>query len=302
MGSSPVRLVRSTAKGIGARISRIFVDDDKQRRPYVAGLAEAYARGWDGCPCVFVLSTGRVGTQTLAALLDLSLDISASHEPEPRLIRASFEAFTEGDRQTADDRWSAIVLAARDDLICDANSRGQIYVETNNRLTFLAPTLAKVFPASKFIHLHRHPYEVIRSAMQRRFYQGNGWDFARIRPRAGDPVAAKWSTLSAIEKCAWYWATIDGESQAFLQRLPESRRLNLPARDLFAGDMGVIQHLFEFIGAQAPTSKSVATVLSRQLNAETRNSFSSADGWSESDRAAVNRLVAPTATRLGYTL
>jgi hypothetical protein len=299
----PLNEIRKGVLRVNDKVARLLsVDRKSQHAPYVGGIAEAYARGWEGCPCVFVLSTGRAGTKTLTALFDLSPQVVATHEPEPRLLKQSFDAFMEGSNQAGSEKWRAVVLAARDDAVFQANRRGKIYIETNNRLTHLAYALAAVFPASRFVHLHRHPYEVIRSAMRRHYYQGHNWDFARMVPRPSEPIAMMWEALSPLEKSAWYWAVINAEALAFLESLPTSRRMNLPARKLFTADQETLKALFGFIRVDAPPSRDIKGVLGEEINAEVDGKFPLPSEWSEQDRASVRRIVETTAQALGYEL
>jgi hypothetical protein len=271
-----------------------------QRKPFVASLEEAYASGWANCPCAFVVSTGRVGTKTLTGLLSLSPDVVATHEPEPRLVKASFDAYMEGGDIGRSERWRAVVLGARDDAVYNANRRGRIYVETNPRLTYLAPALATCFPASRFVHLHRHPYEVVRSWMRRGHYQGHSWDFVRLRPRPDEPLAGDWKSLPVLEKNAWHWARITSEALAFLDSLPASRTLDLRAEALFAGDPAAIGRLFDFVGTAVPRRDWITEVLGRKINAQRRGVYAAPKDWTESERAAVWARVGAVAERLGY--
>jgi hypothetical protein len=304
MASLKRQALRATQDGL-VRVKRriddlLTADPSAPRTPYVERLAEAYARGWEGCPCVFVLSSGRVGSKTLTALFALSSRVRSEHEPDPRLVKASFDAYLDGPAIAESGSWRALVYAARDDHVCEANRRGKIYVETNNRLTYLAPALARCFPASKFIHLHRHPYEVVRSGMRRGYYQGHNWDFARVRPRPDEPIAAEWEVLPRLEKCAWFWARINGEARAFLRSLPDGRGLDLPADALFSGDRATIERIFAFVGVELPPKDLVEEVLGRRINAAVRGSFPVPSDWSEADRAAVWRYVGDLAGELGY--
>lgn len=292
---SILRIDRLVARALGG-------DATARREPYVSGLAQAYARGFAGCPCVFVLSTGRVGTKTLTALFELSNAVVTTHEPEPRLVRSSYEAYMEGADARADEKWRSVVLAARDSFVCAANLRGKVYVETNNRLTYLAPALAAAFPASRFIHLHRHPEEVVRSAMRRGYYERHGWDFARIRPRPGEPLAAEWDGLRRLEQCAWYWSRCNDEARAFLETLPAPRRLDLRADALFAGDEATLRRLYAFVGVEFPSRRRVERVLGKKINAGRKGQFPPASEWSDDERAAVRRFVSTTAAALGYSL
>ncbi len=305
MQSFARQALKATQEGltrVQRTIDRLLTGDAGRREPYVARLAEAYERGFAGCPCVFVLSTGRVGSQTLTALLALSPAVVAEHEPFPRLVKTSFDAYLEGGDLAASERWRTAVYAARDDLVCEASRRGKIYVETNNRLTYLAPVLAACFPASKFIHLHRHPYEVVRSAMRRGYYQSHNWDFARVRPRPGEELAARWDELPRLEKCGWFWARINEEARAFMRTLPPERALDLRADLLFAGDEPTLRRIFSFVGVDFPPRELVEEVLGQKLNAAQRGSFPAPSEWSAEDREMVRRQVERVARELGYEL
>jgi hypothetical protein len=256
-------------------------------------MAEAYARRWAGIPCVFVLSTGRVGSQTLAALYALSPHAHAEHEPSPALTYASYQAYLD---RCAAPHWRTLVYGARDEAVLNAAARGQVYAETNNRLTYLAPALADAFPDSRFIHLHREPLAVIRSGMARGYFVDNGWDYARIRPRPGEPDAAGWPTMNQIERCAWWWARVNREAADFMSQLPPERRLDLPAARLFAGDPAVVAALFALAGLDAPPPGSIAKVLGARMNAEGRR----ADPLTPADVDAAWALAGPVAERLGY--
>lgn len=305
MASLRRQALRATQESL-VRVKRkiddlLTADPSAPLTPYVERLGQAYARGWEGCPCAFVLSTGRVGSKTLTALFALSSRVVSLHEPDPRLVKASFDAYLQGPRTIAEsDAWRDLVYAARDDHVCEANRRGKLYLETNNRLTYLAPVLARCFPASKFIHLHRHPYEVVRSGMRRGYYQGHNWDFARVRPRPEEPLAAGWEALPRLEKCAWFWARINGEAREFVSALPQGRGLDLAADALFAGDRSTIERVYEFVGVAIPPAALIEEELGRKINAAVRGSFPVPSDWSESDRDAVWRHVGEVAGALGY--
>lgn len=302
LGRRALQVTQRSLTRINTKISHILTGDSPDlRTPYVAGLGEAYARGFTGCPCVFALSTGRVGTKTLTALLALSPRVVSVHEPEPRLVKASFDAYLEGSKADG-EKWRAVVLAARDDLVCEANRKGRVYVETNNRLTYLAGALAAAFPASRFIHLHRHPYEVVRSAMRRGYYQQHNWDFARIRPRPDDPLARDWAGLPPLHKCAWYWAQSNADALAWLETLPPERRLVVRADALFAGDQATLERIFGFVGVEMPPVAWIEGVLGQRINAQRAGHFPAPSEWSEAERRTVREQVADVAARLGYSL
>lgn len=289
-----------TLERVKGRIDRrLRPGPDPVARPE-RSLEHAYATGWCDYPCVFVLSTGRGGTETLMALAGLSPTIEATHEPWPRLIKASFDAYLEGGDLAARAHWRDLVLAARDDLVRGANRLGKVYVETNNRLTYLAPVLATVFPASRFIHVYRDPFAFVRSAMRRGYYAGHNWDFARVRPRHDDPLASRWETLPKLECCAWLWWRTNADIRNWMATLPPSRRLSVRAEDLFAGDPGVLRDFFAICDSSVPSADRIREVLGAKLNAQQAGAFPEASGWTPRDRDAVWAYVGGLATELGY--
>ncbi|MGH9163188.1 MAG: sulfotransferase family protein, partial [Vicinamibacteraceae bacterium] len=209
---------------------------------------------------------------------------------------ASFDAYMEA---CSGQKSLDVVLAARDDFIVTANHQQKIYIETSNRLTHLAPALARAFPESRFIHLHRHPYDVVRSYMKRQAYEGHPWDFARIRPRAGDADAQRWERLSSVEKLAWYWARVNRDAHDFMHTLPASRRFEVRADTLFRADAPTLTTLFAFAGVACPTKRKIQHVLAGKLNA---NRLPTAWDWTDVDRQRVQQLTSSVAVDLGYEL
>ncbi|MCP5053537.1 MAG: hypothetical protein GY940_40600, partial [bacterium] len=103
---------------------------------------------------VFILSTGRSGSKFIAHLLNLSAAATAYHEPSPTLQYFSNHAY---HHQTEEKTLANMIDAARMELVLEVFIKDNIYVESNQCLTFFAPALAGLFKKSKFVHLVRHP-------------------------------------------------------------------------------------------------------------------------------------------------
>ncbi|MEM8486126.1 MAG: sulfotransferase [Bacteroidota bacterium] len=267
-------------------------------------LGKVYGEeGWDNMQCVFMLSTGRTGTQTMANVLKLSAKVLAEHEPRPRLVKSSFDAYMDVGSEDWMTRWTDFVLAVRDDFVLEANAKGQVYVESNNRLTYVAPAVAAAFPASKFIFSHRDPYQVIQSGMRRGAYAGPNmaWNFARIRPRAGEPFADSWETMAPLAKEAWRWARINQISIDFIETLPAGRGMELPARRLFGGSTEMIREIFDFIGVPCPDMADIQRVMGKKMNAQAHFNGLSFE-WTAADYKLVRPYIASVAEALGYEL
>jgi len=256
----------------------------------------------DAHPSIFVLSTGRSGTKTLAALLGLSSNLFAYHEPRPKLFALSRLAYLYGGSSPADEILAAAFATARQELLEYALSCGRGYAETSPHLTFLAPAILRALPNARFIHLTRHPIAVVRSGVRRGWYAGHRRDSTRITPRPGTEDADRWSTYSVVQKNLWLWDATNRWILDFISTLPPEQVLRIKAEDIFIGRPETMEHLFSFAGATVPPFRKVRAILRKKLNAQKKSvpPLSEAD-WADL-RANVARFAAETAARLGYTL
>jgi len=176
---------------------------------------------------VFALSTGRCGTMTLAKLLNAHPAIVGLHEPLPRLIELSGEAYAAPFAE-----WACFAIdVARRDYIQESNRQNKIYAETANRLTFFAYAIERVFPGTRFIHLVRNPCDVIESGVRRGWYQGHPWDVGRIAPRK-PPWSIRWASLSPSQRVAWNWVETNRFIIDFLSTIPPERKMFLQLEKL----------------------------------------------------------------------
>ena len=257
--------------------------------------------------CIFVLSTGRCGTKTLAHLLDLAPDIAAHHEPKPRFLKKTHQAYMQDRR--ADryaDSFTKRYLEARlyshadEQHMRQALRRGILYAECSNRLTYVAGDLARFLPRSRFIFLHRDPAGTVRSGMRRAYYAGHVWDHARITPRPGTAGAQQWLRWDAFQRTCWYWNEVNMLALAFLKTLPPERIFTLPSADLFAARPETIDGLFRWCGVKPPDASRVNDVLSQSLNAQETGDFPKPDAWTPEQRAVFLEFTEPARAALGY--
>lgn len=240
---------------------------------------------------VFVLSTGRTGTLTLAKLMALNPRVDAYHEPEPRLVETSFLSYM--DTCGVDPSfWEETLRRCRGGRVQIAAARGRTYFESNNRLTYMAPHLLRVFPHAKFLYVTRAPSDFIRSGVRRNFYGGHRWDHARLRPRPSDEIFDRWESLSPSEKCAWLWLETNRYCLDFISTLGRERVLSFQCEQLFRADLTLIKDLFAFVADDAPPSDaSIRRVLGKQLNRQPPVGDPSIDGLD---------MVRDVSAQLGY--
>ena len=250
--------------------------------------------------CLFVLSTGRVGTVTLTHLLNLSENVFALHEPGPQFRKASRRAYEGALSGEENDEFFREFCGTRVRSLLRATTGSRIYAETANRLTFLAPVLAERLPKSRFIHLFRDPAAVVRSGMRREWYQNHPWDAQRIEPRADDRWAAEWNSWGAFEKCCWFWSSINEFCLDFAERLRPERVLPLSTEALFAPDGEAARKLFEWLGVEAGSPDEIRRAVGTRYNAQHGNDFPALSDWTNEQKSVFARIVGPVARRLGY--
>lgn len=254
----------------------------------------------DVTPCVFVLSTGRVGTQTLSELLKLETRSFVYHEPYPRLFGLSQMAYLYGDSNSAHKILGEAFLATRERMLDISRVYNRGFIETGHHTTFLAPIILELLPHARFIHLVRHPYAVIRSAMRRGWYVNNNHDKTRIYPRPQNALFTDWEHLSPIDKNAWLWNETNQWISTFTKTLPSHQTLLIHAESLFEGEITTLEKLYQFAEAPFPPRRKVQHVLGRKLNSQKTGTFPPPDAWEEKQQEKVWHWVGKIATQLGY--
>ena len=251
---------------------------------------------------VFVLSTGRCGTKTLTWLMDTHTSVSSHHEPHPQLIEISYLYFMHLCPEISHRFWQSLLEWNRDSLIESAWDSERVYFESNNRLALIADLMASRYEKAKFIHLVRHPYRFVHSAMRRKYYHSHVWDFTRIHPRPGEPYADLWDKLSNVEKCAWLWMQTNTNIQNILETLPQERKLFVQSEKIFSGDTETIRSLFQFVsgGENTPPQKQIEKVLGSKINKQYSGSFPPPDEWDAETIAMVNKHVHKLMDKFGY--
>jgi hypothetical protein len=257
-------------------------------------------RFWRDTRCLFVLSTGRVGTVSLTSLLGCSRGITAFHEAPPALLEESKAAYT--GIWEHPKKYEQIFRNAKARSLGTARLKGRVYADTSNRLTFFAPVIARLLPNSCFIHLHRHPADVVRSGMSRRWYRDHSWDVYRIEPAPDNVWAERWHKYDAFAKNCWLWAAVNEFALIFRRSLPDDRFLTVKYEELFRPFSEIYRCIFDFIGVKAPPSEQAKAILETKRNVQKVQSFPRYDEWNSDQVRVLNEIAGPTASRLGYDL
>ena len=218
----------------------------------------------------------------------------------PILVYFSKLAYEASVTDSGDSRESEFGIdMARYEMIQDTFLRNQIYVETNNRLTFFAPSLAKLYKKSKFIHLVRHPGDFVRSGIRRMWYTGrHSHDMGRIVPMDG---SIDWDGMTQIEKIAWLW----NETNQFIENIrpgleSDNRILYVKAEDLFSKTQ-TAEEIFRFLQVDSPSDDQISAAIKQPVNAQTVGNFPKYGDWKPEWKAQLKKYVSLSA-KYDYSL
>ena len=250
-------------------------------------------------PCVFVLSTGRVGTQTLSSLFKLAKNVFAYHEPEPLLYGLSKLAYENNNKIVRKILIEAFLALRKEKIEYSLYSK-RGYVETSPHATFLAPIILEAIPNARFIHVVRAPRYVIRSGMRRKWYNGNSADKNRIVPNPESEEGKRRESYSPFQKNSWLWAETNKWILEFSSSLPADRIILVRSEDIFTANEEIIKKLFSFINSPMPSKRKIKHVLNKNLNIQRSGIFPEVSDWSDKMHSELFSIAGETAGILGY--
>lgn len=155
----------------------------------------------------FVLSCGRTGSTALAAYIRyVHPEFTVRHEPFQWSLLRRMSIRLSAGRSDFRDATRLLKVQRAIEL---HRSRGT-YIETTPALWGFTPILPRVFPGATLIHLIRHPYDYVASALRFRsqshlkgFVNSVVPDFFPRPEYYG--ISRSLDSMSAAERAAWFW-------------------------------------------------------------------------------------------------
>lgn len=255
---------------------------------------------------VFVVSTGRTGTQAIARHFQQSyLNVTALHEPAPsRPLRVLSNLYL--CRRVGVHSLARAVRLLRRSLLARAST--DLYLESNPFLHGCLDVLDGIFPNVHILHIVRHPLTYIPSHINHGAFAGAKGLAARYVPYwMLNPVQyegtrrADWNLLLPEEKLAWRWTTINsvlnGGGQLYGERY---RRIRY--EDLFDGEGTAFSGLEDWLKLErrAPVHLRTHQQQVERTNQSRRQLCVRAELWDPALRRRVLERCRGLMTQYGY--
>lgn len=233
---------------------------------------------------VFILSTGRAGSTSIASALNKHPDIEAFHEPHANFMTLSAEYILGvKTRDQVKDEILAIYKSAK------RFTKGKVYIESDQKLVHLLDILIELFPHAKYIWLIRNGAYFVASSYARGWFKEktNLRKSYKVNPHirslgvrlggyeTNQCTFEEWESKSTFEKNCWYWGYWNRIIEQNLDKLSENQKLVLKLEELNDD----FKNLLDFIGVSQLEIK----VLKENQKLKGHNIIKS-ESWSESQK------------------
>lgn len=253
---------------------------------------------------VFFLSTGRCGTAWLSHVLESKEDLKIYHHPEP-VMRSQGKLSYEMNLKRQDRNENELLLvkemflAGREDLLLNCARGNKRPIFTDSRSTFFAYEMLELFPNAKFVFIHRHPGEVVRSGIRRSWYKAKHQsELNRIIPLQGEAYFEEWKDLSDIEKISWLWK----ETNTFIENFSKSvAPENFYEISFNFWSAPKIADLMSFLNIDLKEAE-IANWMNKRINAQSESPFPKYEDWSKEDKESLKNICGGLAAKYNYQL
>lgn len=223
-------------------------------------------------PLAFILSTGRTGTQFFESYLTETSPILCLHEPKPSR-RFKFMSNMYLSNKIKGTTICKQYQKNRQDIFIQ--TRGNLFVESNNFIFGCIPALNQCFEEIKVLHIIRHPETYVKSHLNHGFWTGHKKFFAKNVPYWLENVPNKKSNdpiLILLDR----WALVNKQISLYKHNNPY---FFAKFEDLFSKDLSIasskINEIRIFLGEESLAEATNKAYLTNPKNAskKSRNQF-----------------------------
>jgi hypothetical protein len=248
-------------------------------------------------PAVFVVSTGRTGTQFLAKTFG-TWGARSHHEPGPWWLRHLSNAHASG--AIGEARAVRHLHKVRDEALAEDGP----WFEASCLDHGLVGPLLAAFPDATVVQVVRHPVGYVRSAQDWGAYRFGGrplnvLPYRRLAPPQFRPLdvgeRVRWVGEDQFERLAWAWAAMNRAMRTQGEGSPRFRTVRF--EDLTDADKGPVElgRLADDLGLSVPADELAGAVEARVNASRPKGAQWSAAQWSR-----LVELTADEASHYGY--
>ena len=267
-----------------------------------------------GAELVFILGSGRSGTKMAAKLFAGVEHIEANHEYVRDTYQREAALYFMGrlDKAAMADQLRGVYGAAAH------YSPGRYFLDSSNKLSWVADVLVEAFPQARFVHLTRDGRKVASSFFHKlggHVYSDRGvqalqtWlaaagehpmppppeDFWWVIPQKGQPFHEEFPGFDQFQRCCYQWAESNRAIADALAAVPSERKLQLKLEDLSASPAEV-ERLLSFV--DVPFDDSFVQVMGRPQHVYVPVDYP----LTEEQQAQFAKIGGAMMQRLGYDL
>jgi hypothetical protein len=228
---------------------------------------------------VFILGSGRSGTKMAAKLFAGVEHIEAHHEYVRDCYQREASLYFMGllDKAAMAERLKGIYGAAAH------WSPASYFIDSSNKLSWVADVLVEAFPDARFVHLARDGRKVASSFFHKlggHVYGDRGvqalqaWltapdrhpmppppeDFWWVIPQTGQPFHVEFPAFDQFQRCCYQWAESNRAIMDALEAVPAERKLSLKLEELTSSP-DEVKRLLSFV--DTPFDDSFVQVLQK---------------------------------------
>jgi hypothetical protein len=212
----------------------------------------------------FIVSSGRSGTAMMMKALTQAEGVTIEHEykvhdVQPLAVRR-YQGLADGIEARA------VLSRTHGAAIREANTR--LWGDSSNKLSWLIPDLAALFPDARFIHLVRDGRKVASSYFHKlasECYDDHSTEVLAEylagradapppekkywwpQPKSGEPWAKEFPRFNRFQRIVWHWSEVNRVILRDLKDVPEHRRMVIKLEEL-RSQPSVMTSLLGFLG------------------------------------------------------
>lgn len=249
---------------------------------------------------VFILSTSRTGTKTLAEGL-AGDDICSPHQPPfSRLLTIASNYHLHGWLPRGVLEW--LVTRLREPQILNTDCRYYVQVFSLDYLP--AKIISERHPNVYVIHIVRDPRTFVRSYLNWMHTRPKSWMANKLVPGwhpsgflTGEMSRQEWRGMDEFQRICWHWTYKNRLVEGLFAA--EERYVAVRFEDLFlAEDSETLKGVLAFVGI--PCDDRVGVMLAKNENVSRKTYFPAWDAWHPEWCAGMDDLCGPIMKHFGY--